>query len=283
MLQVPYEKTTTYRKGTKNGPDAILEASENMELYDEELDLEIFKIGIYTLRPLNIKVKTPGSALEIIEKKVERLLNDEKFPVILGGEHAITVAAVSAFKRKYRNITVVQLDAHADLRDQYLGSKFNHACTMARVLEKCQVVQIGIRSISAEEYITIKGKNETLKKSPLMYSSRHRKNNWILFASDMIDNRWINKILTKINGSVYLTIDLDYFDPSIMPSVGTPEPGGGTWYPTLRFLRKLSKKATIVGMDLVELCPRKGSPAPNFLAAKLAYKLLGYIFSRKLP
>lgn len=280
LLPVPYEKTTTYQKGTKNGPEAILNASEHMELYDEELDLEIFKIGVYTVPPLNLKTQKPESALRIIEKNIEDLLNDDKFPVLLGGEHTISFAAVSAFRKRYKNLTTIQLDAHADLRDRYLGSKFNHACTMARVVEKCPVVQIGIRSLSVEESLRIKGENKTFKKSPFMYPSRHRKKNCILFASDMKDHEWISKILTKINGPIYLTIDLDYFDPSIMPSVGTPEPGGGLWYVTIQFLKLLSKKANIVGFDLVELCPQKGNPSSDFLAAKLIYKLLGYIFSQ---
>jgi agmatinase len=278
VLPLPYERTTTYQKGTKKGPRAILEASENMELYDEELDREIFQIGIYTLPPLNITAKKPEPAIKQIEKKVAHIIKEGKLPVILGGEHTITVGAVSAFKKKYKKLTVVQLDAHADLRNQYLGSRFNHACTMARVLEQYPVVQIGIRSMSAEEGRMIRGQSGTVKKSPHMYRHHGRKENWILFASDMTEPGWIGKILSKIDGPVYLTIDLDYFDPSIMPAVGTPEPGGLRWYPTLRFLKRLSKKTRILGFDLVELCPRGNNLAPDFLAAKLAYKLLGYIF-----
>ncbi len=278
VLPLPYEKTTTYQKGTKKGPRAILQASENMELYDEELDREISEIGIYTLPFLKLAGKKPESAVKEIEKRVAQIIKREKFPVILGGEHTITVGAVSAFKKKYKKLTVVQLDAHADLRSQYLDSRFNHACTMARVSEQYPVVQIGIRSMSAEEGTLIRGKVGPIKRGPRMYRCLRRMENWILFASDMTEPGWIKKILSKINGSVYLTIDLDYFDPSIMPAVGTPEPGGLQWHPTLRFLKQLSKKTNIVGFDIVELCPQEGNPAPDFLAAKLAYKLIGYIF-----
>lgn len=278
VLPLPYEKTTTYQKGTKKGPRAILEASENMELYDEEFDWEIFKIGIYTLSPMKITVKKPESAMKQIEKKVAHIIKGKKLPVLLGGEHTLTVGAISAFKKIYKKLTVVQLDAHADLRDEYLGSKFNHACTMARVSELYPVVQIGIRSMSAEEGSIIRGKSGPVNKSPRMYRWRGRRENWILFASDMTEPGWIRNILAKIDGPVYLTIDLDYFDPSVMPAVGTPEPGGLQWHPTLHFLKRLNKKTRIVGFDLVELCPRAKNPASDFLAAKLAYKLIGYIF-----
>ena len=295
ILPVPYEATTTYGKGTKDGPDAILKASENVELYDEEIDVEIYKMGIYTVPALrfapgddrskrrpkkrpaggNIKFQRSSqeSALKQIERKVEALLHDGKFPVILGGEHSITPPAVSAFKKKYRDLTVVQMDAHADLRESYLGSKSNHACAMARVAEICPIVQIGVRSMSVEESKRIHFPGMRTKKE----KSRHGRKNWILFAADMQDERWIDRVLEKIDGKIYLTIDLDYFDPSIMPSVGTPEPGGGEWYPTLGFLKKLAKKARVVGFDVVELCPQKGNPASDFLAAKLIFKILGYI------
>ncbi len=276
VLPVPLETTTTYVKGTKYGPEAILRASENMELYDEELDAEIFRIGISTISPMQLSqvrstiphrsARSVGQnqkrALRQIERKIETILDDGKFPVILGGEHSITPAAVSACAKKYRKLVVVQLDAHADLRESYLGSRDNHACAMARVLEICPAVQIGIRSMCGKEAEWIKGK---------------RKKNWILFASEMQKKGWMEKALSRIQGHVYLTIDLDYFDPSIVPSVGTPEPGGGEWYPTLSFFKKLCKKATVVGFDVVELCPRRGEPASDFLAAKLIYKLLGYI------
>ena len=272
IMPVPYEATTTYGKGTKHGPDAILRASENVELYDEEIDAEIFKVGIYTVPAMRFpssndfksKASRQKSALQQIGKKVEIFIHDGKFPVILGGEHSITPPAVSAFKKKHGDLMVIQFDAHADLRDSYLGSKHNHACAMARVIEMCPIMQIGIRSMSVEESERIKG-------------SRSRDENWILFAADMQNREWIDTTLSTIHGKVYLTIDLDYFDPSIMPSVGTPEPGGGEWYPTLEFLKKLSKKAQIVGFDVVELCPQKGNAASDFLAARLIYKLLGYI------
>ncbi|MEW5807084.1 MAG: agmatinase [Acidobacteriota bacterium] len=300
VLPVPYEATTTYGKGTRNGPEAILRASENMELYDEEIGAEIFKIGIHTLPPLSFKSKDllPGaikhggrvgregckSAFELIEDRVRSLLNDGKFPAILGGEHSITPSVVSAFMSglKHCDLTVVQLDAHADLRDSYLGSKFNHACAMARVTEMCHAVQIGIRSMSFEESQKIKiSSRRAESKNPFMYQTEPGRN-WIVFASDMQDEGWIDKILPKIYGKVYLTIDLDYFDPSIMPSVGTPEPGGGHWHHTLEFLKKLSKKTHIVGLDVVELCPQRGNPASDFLAARLISKVLGYIFHRDL-
>ena len=262
ILPIPYEKTTTYIKGTANGPRAIIEASRNMELYDEELDKNVYEIGICTLRELKIEEK-PELMANIVYENVKKVINENKFLVALGGEHSITPGCVKAFAEKYDNLSILQLDAHADLREDYDGSKFSHACAARRCIEVCKnVVQVGIRSLSYEESIFIK-KNKL-------------KTFW---AKDIVNNdEWFENAIEELKKDVYITLDLDVFDPSIMPSVGTPEPGGLSWYLTLDFLKYLSERKNIVGFDIVELCPNEKSVSSDFTAAKLIYKLIGYSF-----
>lgn len=246
ILPVPYEATTTYGKGAKNGPIAIIAASKHLELYDEELKREIADCGIFTA-PFLKPAATPEKMLLKIYRAVKKILAEKKFPVILGGEHTVSIGAIKATAELYPDLSVLQLDAHADLRDTYFGSPFNHGCVMRRVLEITdKVASVGVRSLSKEEAEFIKGK----------------------FPGD--------KIIKKLNRNVYVTIDLDVFDPSQMPSVGTPEPGGLFWNEVLAILKEVFLKKNVIGFDVVELAPIKGLTHPDFLAAKLIYELIGY-------
>jgi agmatinase len=266
ILPIPYEQTTTYRPGTRGGPSAIIDASAQVELYDEELGFEPYTKGICTLENLQVTSLGPRHMNEIIYETSKELIQLKKKVIMLGGEHSISWGLVKAYKGKYPKLSVLQLDAHADLREKYQGDKFNHACVMRRIRELAPTVQIGIRSLSKEEAKYIKSQ----KKLPVFY------------ARDMVcSDAWMDKTIGLLSDEVYLTLDLDFLDPSIMPAVGTPEPGGILWYPTLNFLKKLAARKKIVGFDIVELSPLPGMVAPDFLAAKLVYKLIGYIVEQE--
>ena len=268
IMQVPYERTATYKKGTVNGPAAIIEASTKMELFDEELNQETYKIGIHTMDPLVVTELQPEEMVERVYRSTLELLKMNKFPVMLGGEHSVTIGSVKAFKEIYPDISVLQLDAHYDLRDEYYGSKFNHGCVARRISEICPIVQTGTRSLSKEEKDFLATQANGRVKTINVY--------------DILEMPlWKDVVSNSLSENVYLTIDLDIFDPSLMPAVGTPEPGGIGWYETLDLLREVSKDKRIVGFDVVELCPIKDQIASDFLAAKLIYRLLGYIFPAK--
>ncbi|MGB3242284.1 MAG: agmatinase [Candidatus Omnitrophota bacterium] len=259
ILPVPYDKTSTWVKGADKGPLALIEASSAVELYDIETDSEVYKQGIHTLPLLKTK-KAPKGMIEDVEREVSKIIDAGKFTVVLGGEHSVSVGSIKAHCSKYENISVLQLDAHSDLRGEYEGSRYSHACVMARVGEMCPAVQVGIRSMCAEEKARLNPDNT-------------------FFAKDIVNSEeWINRVLDKLSLNVYVTIDLDVFDPSIMPSTGTPEPGGLTWYPVLKLLRSVAETKHVVGFDVVELCPNGSNKAPDFLAAKLVYKFLSYVF-----
>jgi|TARA_Y100000310_G_scaffold135612_2_gene134473 agmatinase len=264
ILPIPYEKTTTYTKGTKNGPNAIIKASRNMEIYDEELGKNISDIGICTLNPLIID-KNPEEMIYDVFENVKKIINKNKFPIFIGGEHSITPACIKAFAENYDDFSVLQLDAHTDLREEYNGTKFNHACTMRRSLEFCNnIVPVGIRSLCEEEANFIK--NNKIK---------------IFWAKDIFDNdNWIDEVVSKLSKNVYITFDLDVLDPSIMPSVGTPEPGGLYYYPLLKLFKKIFERKNIVGFDVVELRPNQNDISPDFTAAKIIYKMIGYKFNK---
>ncbi len=268
IFPVPLERTTTYERGTRNGPAAILRASQNMELYDEELELEPYKeIGIHTLPPIDTMDGTLDEVITELFTAQCGLLDDDKFPVAIGGEHTLTPPLVSAVTKKYKNLSVLQIDAHADLRDEYQGNPASHACAMRRVLEFCPAVQVGIRSLSVEEAQAI----------PHLRTK-------VYWANDIVRaplKAWIAKVLADLSPNVYLTIDLDGFDPSIIPATGTPEPGGLDWHQVTSLVRAVAHHKKIVGMDVVELLPQPGEHASDFLAAKLIYKCLGYIFCRE--
>ncbi len=265
LLPVPYEESTTFVKGTKYGPRALIYASHEIELFDSELGFEPCEKGICTLDELEPLVSDPEKMTKRIQDVAEKLLEKEKIVVSIGGEHTITVGLVQAFKRKYQNLSVLQLDAHADLRDSYQGSKYSHACVMRRTREICNYVGVGIRSISSDELSFAKKKGVKL-----------------FFAHNItFDLSFFDKVLELLSEDVYLSFDLDFLDPSVMPSVGTPEPGGFGWYETLQILKRLCQTKNVVGFDLSELSPISGNVAPNFLAAKLVYKIIGYIISGK--
>jgi len=255
VLPVAYDQTSTWIKGADKGPSAILEASANMELYDIETDSQVYKKGIFTAEPVCSK-----DMIKAVAKEIGLYLAKGKFTVVIGGEHSVSIGSIKAHAEKHEDLTVLQLDAHCDLRDEYLGSRYGHACVMARVREIVPIVQVGIRSMDSCE-------------KPLLDTDR------VFFAKDIHNKKdWFKKALLKLSGKVYITIDLDVFDPSIMPSTGTPEPGGLHWYDTLEFLKIVFEEKDVVGFDVVELCPNPANKAPDFLAAKLIYKLLSYKF-----
>lgn len=268
IMQAPYDKTTTYIHGTSLGPSAIIDASKYMERYDDELNQETFRVGIHTMDALDINDLSSEEMTEKIYLSTLDLLKAGKFPVMLGGEHSVSVGAVKAFKDVYPNISVLHLDAHYDLRNEYFGSKLNHGCVARRMSEICPLVQVGTRSMSKEEKDFLVGQTDGRVKSISVY--------------DILDTpMWKDKATSSLSDSVYISIDLDVFDPAIVPAVGTPEPGGLGWYETLDLLRDVSRDKKIVGFDVVELCPIRGQIASDFFAAKLIYRLLGYVFSSK--
>jgi len=259
IIPVAYDGTSTWVKGADEGPSAIIEASANMELYDIETDSEVYKRGIFTEETIGGQITTK-EMIYAVQDAVRYYLEEGKFAVVIGGEHSVSIGSIKMHAELYDNLTVLQLDAHADLRREYNGSQYNHACVMARAKEICPIVQVGVRSMSVEE-------RESIDESRMF------------LARDIHDNaEWIERAVSKLSENVYITIDLDAFDPSIVPSTGTPEPGGLLWYEVLTFLRKVSEKKNIVGFDVVELCPDGNNKAPDFLAAKLIYKLLSYKF-----
>ncbi len=259
IIPAPYDGTSTWGKGADKGPAAIIDASTHMELYDIETDSQVFLHGIYTDKPVQ-GFSSPEDMSAAVEKAVSAWLEKGKFPVLIGGEHSVSIGSIHAHADFHEDLTVLQLDAHTDLRDEYEGSKFNHACVMARVRRQCRIVQVGIRSMDAAERSTIEPGS-------------------IFFAKDIYNNRvWIDPVVAALSEKVYITIDLDVFDPAIMPSTGTPEPGGLGWYDVLALLKAVAGQRTITGFDVVELCPNEHNKAPDFLAAKLIYKLLSYVF-----
>ncbi len=260
ILPVPYDGTSTWMKGADKGPLALIEASPYLEMYDTETDSEPFRVGIFVAEGVS-ENSSPEAMTEAVYQRTKKLLDKGKFVALLGGEHSVSFGAIRAHHEKYPNLSVLQFDAHTDLRDEYHGSKYNHACVMARAREICPVAQIGIRSMDLSERSYLADGN--------------------IFLAEKIAGKtdWIPQMLEKLTAEVYITIDLDALDPAIMPATGTPEPGGLGWYEILHILREVAKHKKIVGIDLVELLPKAGMEAAVFLAAKLLYKLLGYIFA----
>ena len=260
IVPVPYDETSTWMKGADKGPDAILEASVNLEFYDVETSSEAHLKGIFTMNPI-LQKETPEKLVEDVYYRILSLLADNKFPVLLGGNHTVSIGSIQAFSEFFNDITVLQLDAHGDLRQEYEGSALNHACVMARAREFAPVVQVGIRSMSAEELPYVEGDR-------------------IFYAHQLYyDKKLYGKAMEKLTDNVYITIDLDLFDPSIMPSTGTPEPGGPDYYEIIHFLRDVIREKNVVGFDIVELCPSVTNKAPDFIAAKIIYQLLSYRFA----
>ena len=254
ILPIPYDSTTEWRAGAREGPRAIIDASRYLELYDHELGKEIYQLGIHTLPEVEPVMEGPEGMIERVYAIAKDLLQRGKFILMLGGEHSLTLGMVRAYRERFENLSVLQLDAHADLRDNYLGTKYSHACVMRRILELCPIAQVGIRSLSLEE-------SQFLKETGMEI---------------IPEEAFQDKLLATLSSQVYTTIDLDVFDSSIMPAVSTPEPGGMSWQEVLSLLKLVAQNKKVVGFDLVELCPREGPLACSFLAAKLAYKLIGY-------
>jgi agmatinase len=261
ILPVPYEATVSWGGGTRYGPRALLHASRFVELYDHELDTEPYRVGIHTLPELLLPAAGPAAALEELRRVMEVLLDDGKFVILLGGEHSVSAPAILAHatRLKPHSLSVLQLDAHADLRAEYEGTPYSHACVMYRVHRDAKLVPVGIRSLTAEE-------RELLR----------RENIPVVFGHELEEANWIDRVIESLGPDVYITIDVDFFDPSLMPATGTPEPGGGAWYPTLALLERVFRERRVVGCDVVELAPIPGQPHPDFLAAKLVYKLVGF-------
>ena len=262
LLPVPYDGTSTWIKGADKGPEAFLDASENMELYDIETDTEVYREGIFLADPVT-EASSPEKMVEAVEAEVLKYLQQDKFTTIFGGEHSVSIGTIRAFNRHFDNLTVVQLDAHTDLRPEFHGSKCNHACAVYEARYHTNLIQVGIRSMDIEE-------KEHVLASHTFWAHKIMKT-----------DKWMDEAIEKMSKNVFLTIDLDVFDPSVMSSTGTPEPGGMTWYQVLKFIRKVNKARNIVGFDIVELCPNENNKAPDFLAAKLYYKMLSYIFLKR--
>jgi agmatinase len=268
VLPVPFERTVSYGHGTAGGPAAILRASQSMELYDEELRFEPAGIGIATLPPFLPEAFDLAAAMDELETECRRHLEAGKFLLTLGGEHSLTIAPVRAAKRVHADIGVIQFDAHADLRDEFEGTIYSHAAVMRRVADEgLPTLPIGIRSLSAPEA-----------------EFAHEAGVPIVWGHELaeVDDERFDRLLAALPEKIYLTFDIDYFDPSLVPATGTPEPGGGAWYPTLRLLSRIFETKQVVAMDLVELAPIGGQPSSDFVAAKLAYKCLGYFARRSL-
>lgn len=261
VVPVGYDLTSTYQPGSRRGPAAIIEASTNMELYDEELKKETYLAGIHTTSPVAIDARGSKNMINAVRKKIAKVSAHNKIPVMLGGEHSISLGAVQALKEKFPKLKVLQLDAHADLRESYQGSPYSHASVARRISEICPLIQVGIRSMSKEESVFLP---QSKVKS---YSAD--------FALEKKD--WCETICKNLSGDVFVTIDVDVFDPSIMPSTGTPEPGGLYWQDVLSLLKLVSRSCQIRGFDVVELAPIPGIVAPDFMAAKLIYRFMGYI------
>jgi len=259
LIPVPYDGTSTWQKGADKGPQAFLDASENMELYDIETDTEVYQQGVF-LADAVTENSSPEAMVEAVHEATKKYIKKNKFVTIFGGEHSISIGTIRAFNEMYPNLTVLQLDAHADLRKEYEGSKCNHACAVYEASQTTNLIQVGIRSMDAIEK-TVMDEEKTY------------------FAHEMVEySTWMDSAIDQMTDNVFITIDLDVFDPSIMPSTGTPEPGGLLWYETLDFLRQIFEEKNVVGFDIVELCPNKDEKSSDFLAAKLYYKMLSYKF-----
>ncbi len=259
LIPVPYDGTSTWGKGADKGPKSFLDASENMELYDIETNSEVYRQGIYLTEAVE-ENSSPEAMLNEVHKLTKEHIKRNKFVTLFGGEHTISIGTIRAFNECFDNLSVLHIDAHADLRESYDGSKFNHACAVHEASQHTNLVQVGIRSLDAIEK-TFMDEEKTF------------------FAHDMVsDEYWIDKVLEALTDNVFITFDLDALDPSIMPSTGTPEPGGLFWYETLQFLKQVFEEKNVVGFDIVELCPNETDKSSDFLAAKLYYKMLSYKF-----
>ncbi|MEN8704281.1 MAG: agmatinase [Polaribacter sp.] len=260
LLPVPFDGTSTWQKGADKGPKAFLDASENMELYDIETNTEVYKEGVY-LAPEITENSSAEALVHKVHEETKKYINKNKFVTVVGGEHSISIGTIRAFNECFNNLTVLHIDAHADLRKEYNGSQYNHACAVYEANTTTNLIQVGIRSMDISEK-----RNMNLDK--------------VFFAHDMsVNEDWIEDVIDQLTENVFITFDLDALDPSIMPSTGTPEPGGLFYYETLEFLKSVFEQRNVVGFDMVELCPNENDKSSDYLAAKLFYKMLSYKFS----
>jgi agmatinase len=263
VLPVPYERTVSYGVGTRNGPGAILEASRYVELYDDELDEEVYRVGVHTLPAWLPERMEPAHCVEELEDVVAGLLERGRFVLTLGGEHSIAPGPIRAYRARHPEMSVLHFDAHGDLRDEYEGEKYSHACAARRWVELgIPSVHVGIRSISREEVDYVRQSGTMIVSNREMHRS----------------DDWLPRALERLSGEVYVTFDVDFFDGSLVPATGTPEPGGGTYDQALGILRRVASERKIIGADVVEHAPLPGNRAPDFMVAKLCYKILGYAF-----
>ncbi|HPE40399.1 MAG TPA: agmatinase [Bacteroidales bacterium] len=258
LLPVPYDKTSTFQKGADKGPQAILDASDSIELYDVVTENEAYTVGVYTDN-FQYNFDTPEAMVQSVYDRVKYFLNQKKTVALLGGEHSISIGAIKAFSEKYHQLSVLQIDAHADLREQYHDSPYNHACVMRRAQEYGNVVQVGIRNVCSEE-------REYIVPENMFYAHEIKKN-----------PNWIDQVISKLSDYVYLTIDLDGFDPSVVPATGTPLPGGLSWYEVNDLLEKLFTQRNVVAFDVVELCPQQDDKTSDVLAAVLVYRIISWM------
>jgi len=271
LIPVPYDGTSTWQKGADKGPEAFLEASENMELYDIETDSEVYRQGVFLAEAIT-ENSAPEAVVDAVHETTKTYIKKNKFVTVFGGEHSISIGTIRAFNDMFEDLTVLQIaageddfgvaqiDAHADLRHTYEGTKYNHACAVYEASQTTNLIQVGIRSMDAIEK-TVMNKEQ------------------VYFAHEMTyDDSWMDAAINQMTDNVFITFDLDALDPSIMPSTGTPEPGGLLWYETLEFLKQVFEEKHVVGFDIVELCPNTINKSPDFLAAKLYYKMLSYKF-----
>ncbi|WP_026754949.1 agmatinase [Sediminibacter sp. Hel_I_10] len=259
LIPVPYDGTSTWQKGADKGPAAFLAASENMEQYDIETKTEVYKQGVFLADPIT-ENSSPERMVEAVHKITKKYIMRNKFVTAIGGEHSVSIGSIRAFNECFDNLTVLQIDAHADLRKSYQGSSCNHACALYEASQTTNLIQVGIRSMDVME-TTVMDEEKTF------------------FAHEMaLDDVWMDAAVDQMTENVYITLDLDALDPSIMPSTGTPEPGGLLWYELLDFLRTVFEEKNVVGFDIMELCPNENDKSSDFLAAKLYYKMLTYKF-----
>ncbi len=263
VIPVPYDLTSTWKKGADAGPRAILEASHHIEWYDLATRRETCRLGIATLEAVTTD-EGPEILADLVDRRVTEVLGRKVLPVVLGGEHSVSIGAIRAVAREHENVTVLQIDAHADTRESYAGSPFNHACVMARARELCPIVQVGIRAVDLSE---VPG----LDDQRVVWA--HQIN------GPQAQPDWVERVLDHLTDEVYVTIDLDGLDPSIVPATGTPEPGGLGWYQVTDLLGRVASSRRVVGFDVVELLPTPGQWASEFLAAKLVYRFLSQIFA----
>ena len=266
ILPVPYDGTTTYAPGTRQGPSAIIQASQHLELFDDETGYDVFRVGIATLEEVEVDVSSPQAMVAKVKSLGEKMLDGGFFPLMFGGEHLLSVGMIEAVASRTENLSILQLDAHTDLRETYQGAEHSNACVMRLASHYGALVPVGVRSLSDEEHRWIEEHSVQ-----------------VFYARDIYNrSNWQQKVVEQLLPHVYITIDLDVFDPGIMPAVGTPEPGGLHWYEVLRLLRSVCQARKVVGADIMELCPQPGNIAPDFLTAKLAHKLLAYRFESEL-